>query len=114
MSGQLGNYRIIRLLGQGGFANVYLGEHIYLKTLAAIKILQTRLAQDDMEVFLREARTVSHLIHPHIVRVLEFGVQENTPFLVMDFAPNGTLRQRHPRGSRLAPATILPYVKQIA
>ncbi|HEY6285703.1 MAG TPA: hypothetical protein VIX20_08585 [Ktedonobacteraceae bacterium] len=36
---QLGNYRLVRMLGQGGFADVYLGEHVYLKTLAAIKIL---------------------------------------------------------------------------
>ena len=111
---QLGNYRLIRILGQGGFADVYLGEHVYLKTLAAIKILQTRLAQDDLEVFLKEARTVSNLIHPHIVRVLEFGVEGTTPYLVMDYAPNGTLRQRHPKGSRLAPAAIIPYVKQVA
>jgi len=53
---QLGNYRLIRSLGSGGFADVYLGEHIYLKTLAAIKILQTRLAQNDLQVFLAEAR----------------------------------------------------------
>lgn len=111
---QFGNYRLIRLLGQGGFADVYLGEHVYLKTQAAIKLLQTRLALDDLEVFLKEARTVSNLIHPHIVRVLEFGVEGKTPYLVMDYAANGTLRQRHPKGTRLAPATIIPYVKQVA
>ena len=44
---QLGNYRLLRLLGQGGFADVYLGEHLYLKTLAAIKVLHTHLASDD-------------------------------------------------------------------
>ncbi len=37
---QLGNYRLIRLIGQGGFAKVYLGEHVYLQTQAAIKVLQ--------------------------------------------------------------------------
>jgi serine/threonine protein kinase len=111
---QLGNYRLIRILGQGGFADVYLGQHVYLNTLAAIKILQTRLAQDDLEVFLKEARTVSNLIHPNIVRVLEFGVEGTTPYLVMDFAPNGTLRQRHPKGSRLMPVNVVPYVKQVA
>ena len=37
---QLGNYRLLRLLGQGGFADVYLGEHMYLRTQAAIKVLQ--------------------------------------------------------------------------
>src|SRR5712691_3461715 len=111
---QLGNYRLIRLLGQGGFADVYLGEHIYLKTPAAIKLLQTRLAQDDMQSFLTEARSIANLVHPNIVRVLEFGVEGETPFLVMDYAPNGTLRQRHPRGTPLPLAAILSYVKQVA
>ncbi len=111
---QFGNYRLLRLLGQGGFADVYLGEHIYLKTQAAIKLLQARLAQDDLETFLKEARAVSGLVHPHIIRVLEFGVENTTPFLVMDYAPNGTLRQRHPKGTRLPPAAIVPYLKQVA
>jgi serine/threonine protein kinase len=111
---QLGNYRVLRLLGQGGFADVYLAEHIYLKTEAAIKVLNARLTSDDLEVFLKEARTISSLVHSHIVRVLEFGVEGNTPFLVMDYAPNGTLRQKHPKGSRLPLSIILPYVTQVA
>src|SRR3989440_8385169 len=111
---QLGNYRLTRLLGQGGFADVYLGEHIYLKTQAAIKILQIRLAGDDMQGFLNEARTIASLKHPHIVRVLDFGVEGATPFLVMEYAPLGTLRQRYPQGTRLPLATIVSYVKQVA
>src|ERR671924_449192 len=89
---QLGNYRLHRLLGQGGFADVYLGEHVYLKTQAAIKILHTKLAGSDLENFLNEARTIAKLEHPNIVRVLEFGVEDTIPFLVMTHAPNGTLR----------------------
>ncbi len=111
---QLGNYRLTCLLGQGGFADVYLGEHIYLNTQAAIKVLQMHLGQQELEDFLNEARTVARLVHPHIVRVLEFGVENNTPFLVMDYAPNGTLRQRHPRGTRPPFDTIVRYVKQVA
>ena len=111
---QLGNYRLTRLIGQGGFADVYLGEHIYLKTQAAIKILQTRLVNADMEDFLQEARTIAALSHPHIVRVMDFGVEGDTPFLVMEYAPHGSLRQRHPRGSVLPPIVVLPYVKQVA
>src|SRR5438270_4538726 len=114
-SGQkLGNYRLIRLLGKGGFADVYLGEHIYLKTAAAIKVLHTQLTSEDMDGFLQEARTIAHLIHPHIVRVMDFGIEGETPFLVMDFAPNGTLRQRHPRGTSLSLTTITTYIKQTA
>src|SRR2546427_5126286 len=114
-SGQkLGNYRLLRLLGKGGFADVYLGEHIYLKTAAAIKVLHTQLTSEDMEGFLNEARTIAHLVHPHIVRVTDFGIEGETPFLVMDYAPNGTLRQRHPKGTQLPLSLIISYVKQIA
>src|SRR5438270_2112593 len=111
---QLGNYRLLRLLGQGGFAEVYLGEHIYLDTPAAIKVLHTRLASDEVEHFQTEARTVARLVHPHIVRVLDYGVEGSTPFLVVDYAPNGTLRQRHPRGAALPLPTVVSYVVQIA
>src|SRR5438874_76920 len=114
-SGQrLGNYHLIHLLGKGGFAEVYLGEHIYLKTAAAIKVLHTQVIGEDMEGFLNEARTIAHLVHPHIVRVTDFGIEGETPFLVMDYAPNGTLRQRHPKGTQLPPSLIISYVKQIA
>jgi serine/threonine protein kinase len=90
---QLGNYRVIRPIGRGGFAEVYLGEHIFLKTQVAIKVLQTKVANDeDLEGFLKEAQTIAHLVHPQIVRVMDFGVDAETPFLVMDYAPNGTLR----------------------
>ncbi len=110
----LGNYRLVRLLGKGGFASVYLGEHRYLNTLAAIKVMEAYLAGEQVAQFQQEARTIAHLVHPHIVRVLEFGVDAGTPFLVMDYAPAGTLRTRHPRGSRIALAQILAYVQQIA
>ena len=90
---QLGNYYLIRRLGTGGFADVFLGEHIYLKTRVALKVLQTHVQSQDMQQFLTEARTISLLHHPHIIRVFEFGVDGTTPFLVMEYAPNGTLRQ---------------------
>src|SRR5713226_3749382 len=111
---QLGNYRLIRLLGQGGFAEVYLGEHIYLETQAAIKVLHTQLPNDGVEQLRLEAKRIAHLEHPHIVRVLDFGVEGTTPFLVMSYAPGGTLRQRHPKGSRLPLPLIVQYVKQLA
>src|SRR5690349_13128038 len=107
---QLGNYRLERLLGSGGFADVYLGKQIYLDSLAAIKLLKTTLSEGDREDFRAEARTLVRLIHPHIVRILDFGLEDNTPFLVMDYAPNGTLRQRHQRGERLSLGIVVDYV----
>src|SRR5438105_4608251 len=111
---QLGNYQLISLLGEGGFAEVYLGEHVHLGTQAAIKVLHTQLARDDMEQFRTEARTIAHLEHPHIVRILDFGVEDKTPFLVMSYAPNSTLRQHHSRGERVPLPTVVSYVKQVA
>ncbi len=111
---QLGNYRLIRLLGQGGFADVYLGQHLHLDSQAAIKIMHTHLAQEDWESFRKEARIIAGLAHPHIVRLLDFDVEDGTPFLVMSYAPNGTLRRRHAPGYPLTPEVILPYVRQIA
>jgi serine/threonine protein kinase len=111
---QLGNYRLISLIGQGGFADVYLGEHIHLNTQAAIKVLQTRLAGSNLEQFRDEARIIASLTHPNIVRVLDFGEEEGTPYLVMEYATDGTLRQRYPKGIPLSPSSILPYVRQTA
>jgi len=113
---QLGSYRLTHLLGSGGFAAVYLGEHVHLKMQAAIKVLhQVQLSSDEKEKFLREARTIAKLKHPNIIRVLDYGIQESTniPYLVMEYAPK-TLRQRHPAGTILKPLEILPYVEQVA
>ncbi len=111
---RLGNYRLVRKIGQGGFAEVYLGQHIYLDTFAAIKLLHARLESDDVEYFLTEARTIARLLHPNIVRVLEFNVEDMTPFLVVDYAPNGTLRKRHTKGVPVPSATIVSYTRQVA
>ncbi len=113
---QFGNYQLLRLIGKGGFAEVYLGVHLQLDSQVAVKILNTQLMTREQEEFLEEARIVASLQHPSIIRVLDCGVREedDTPFLVMNYAPNGTLRQRHPKGEILPLSLVVTYVRQLA
>ncbi|SRR6266487_3234352 len=111
---QLDKYRLIRLLGQSGSSEVYLGEHKELRVPIAIKMLPGRFTKSHLEKFLAQAHTLTRLEHPHIVRVLDFGIVDDRPYLIMAYMPHGTLRQRHPKGTRVLLETIVFYVKQIA
>lgn len=109
-------YNLRKLLGQGGFGDVYLGRHDSLNTYAAVKVLQSekRMTEEEKALFQREARTLVKLAHAHIVKVQDYGVENDVPFLVMDYYRDGSIRKLHPTGTRLPPATVLSYVKQIA
>src|SRR5712692_6047515 len=107
---RLGNYRLIQLLGKGAFSDVYLGEHLYLSTPVAIKVLRSQVDSPTLDGFLTEARHISHLVHPHIIRVFDFGLEAEAPFLVMDYAPYGNLRELHPPGSLVPLPAIIFYV----
>lgn len=110
-----GSYRLIRLIGSGGFANVYLGEHKLLSTKAAIKILGVdRLEEHETERFLQEAKIIAELRHPNIIRLLEFSIQDGRPFLVMEYVPGGTLADLHVKGITLTLPKVVSYVKQVA
>src|SRR5579864_5744016 len=111
---QFGNYRLVTLLGTGGYAEVYLGQHVRLNLQAAIKLLHTHLTGQEAEHFQQEAQTIASLMHPAIVRILDYDVQDGVPFLVMDYAPNGSLHRRHPKGSVLPLPQIVSLVKQVA
>ena len=108
---RLDNYQLLRLLGTGSFGEVYLAQHVYRKGHVAVKVLP-QLADNDLPAFLNEARTI-RFKHPHIVQVLDFGVDHHVPFIVMDYAPHGTLRQRYPKGTQVPLDIIVTYTRQI-
>ncbi len=106
---ELGNYRVIRFLGAGGMGAVYLAEHIHLSTRHALKTIRPEVARlkEFKERFLREAKLMARLKHPHIVTCTDAGVVNDTPYLVMDYieGPGGEpmnlrelLDQRKARG----------------
>ncbi|MBX5455414.1 MAG: protein kinase [Thermogemmatispora sp.] len=111
---RLGNYHLIRLLGSGSYGAVYLAEHLYLKTQVAIKVLTQLLKEEDEQAFLHEAQILARLRHEHIVPVHEFAIERGLPYLVMEYLPEGTLLDRHPRGTRLPLPTVVSYVYQLA
>lgn len=113
---QFGPYRLLHRLGEGTFGTTYLAEHIRIATQAVIKIRQLPItSQDDLHYFTREMRLIAHLRHPHIMPILDWYC-DNGGYIcvVMEHAAGGSLRNLHPRGSKLPWETIDSYVQYIA
>ena len=110
-----GRYRIVRKLGSGGMANVYLAEDQELGRRVAIKILDDRHAADDqfIERFRREAKNAAGLSHPNIVSIYDRGEAEGTYYIAMEFLDGRSLKElivsRGPTPIRLA----IEYTRQI-
>ncbi|HEY0755606.1 MAG TPA: protein kinase [Ktedonobacteraceae bacterium] len=117
-----GSYELIQFLGRGGFAEVYLGKHTQLpQQMAAIKILDKQLIIHKSQQFQKEASIVATLRHPNIVQMYDYNVYSNpmltttlVPYIVMEYAPNKSLRVKYQRGQALPMKTILTYTRQIA
>ena len=91
-----GRYRIVRRLGSGGMANVYLAEDEELGRQVAIKILNDRHASDDsfVERFRREAKNAAGLSHPNIVSIYDRGEAEGTYYIAMEYLEGRSLKDR--------------------
>jgi serine/threonine protein kinase len=94
------NYHFIRLIGEGGMANVYEAEHVVLKKRVAIKVLKAHLNETSAFMrFQREAQTASRIRHPNIVGVYDCGMSElGEPYMVMDLVAGETLDRRLKQG----------------
>jgi serine/threonine protein kinase len=108
---QVGNYRLVRLLGQSDWAAVYVGEHLSLHTQVAIKVFTLPLTGADVGRFSTEGNVLARLAHSSLLRVLEGGLEGDRPFLVMDYASGGSVRARHPRGTVLQAPVMFSYLK---
>jgi len=96
----IGPYRIMEQLGQGGMATVYKAYHAALDRYVALKVLHPAFHEDQTFAarFQREARVVAKLEHPHIVPVYDYAEHEKRPYLVMKFIEGDTLKARLSKG----------------
>ncbi len=117
----LGNYRIVRLLGQGGMGAVYEAVHEAIERRVAVKLLHAGLAKDRDAVnrFFNEARATNRIDHPSIVQVSDFGhAPDGSSYLVMEFLRGSSLAKRladlKASGQALDVASALQIAWQVA
>ncbi|BCL79858.1 serine/threonine protein kinase [Ktedonobacteria bacterium brp13] len=95
---QVGNYKIVGEIAQGSYANVYKATHSVLTSrVVALKILLKAFAGTEGEannILYQEAQILERLQHPYILALIDFGTYENYPYIVKEYAPNGSLRDR--------------------
>src|SRR6266511_2159438 len=110
-----GRYRIVRKLGTGGMAAVYLAEDQELGRRVAIKILDERHASDEqfVERFRREAKNAAALSHPNIVSIYDRGEAEGTYYIAMEYLDGRTLKELLVRFGPPPIRIAIGYVRQI-
>lgn len=108
-------YEIIKSIGEGGMANVYLANDNILDRKVAIKVLRGDLSADEKFIrrFEREAQSVSNLSHPNIVEVYDVGVEENEHYIVMEYIEGKTLKQLLKKRESLTLPEVIDIMTQL-
>lgn len=122
LTGQsIGRYHILEQLGEGGMAIVYKAYDTRLERNVALKVLRTDMfgtavLEQVLQRFEREAKSLAKLSHPNIVNILDYGEHEGSPFLVMEYLPGGTLKQKlgHPIPWQEAFRTLIPVARGLS
>jgi eukaryotic-like serine/threonine-protein kinase len=108
-------YEIIRPLGEGGMANVYLAQDTILNREVAVKVLRGEMATDALALlrFQREANAAATLSHPNIVTIYDVGNDKNKHYIVMEYIKGQTLKQLLGRRGALHVAEAIYVMKQL-
>ena len=110
-----GKYRLLRPLGQGGMGSVWHAQHLVLNAPVALKFIDAEeLDAEALQRFLGEARMAAALRSPHVVQILDYGVEDETPHIAMELLEGETLAQRLARVGRLAPGDTARVIQQVA
>ena len=117
-----GNYEVLarpdgaaELLGGGSFGRTYKARHVFLDQVVALKVISEKFAHDAnaKERFLREARVVHGLRHPHIAQIMDFGEAHGTLYYAMEYCGGGSLEDLVRRVGPLDPATVELLARQL-
>jgi len=111
-----GRYRLTSKLGQGGMGSVWRAEHLSLGSEVAIKLIDPAVAGSP-EVrarFVREAQAAAQLRSPHVVQIIDYGVDEETPFIAMELMVGETLSDRLDREGRLSAEVTARIVTEVS
>lgn len=113
---QLGDFRLLRRLGHGGMAHVYLAEQVSLKRNVAVKVLREEMLSDDVHLrrFEQEAKAAGGLNHPNIVQVYMIGEQDGVHYIAQEYVPGLNLREFLTRSGPPKLTVALNLMKQIA
>ena len=108
-------YEIIRVIGEGGMANVYLANDTILNRKVAVKVLRGDLATDEKFVrrFQREALSASSLNHPNIVEMYDVGEDDGNFYIVMEYVDGKNLKQLIKRRTKLSLTEVVDIMKQL-
>lgn len=108
-------YRILSVIGRGGMATVYHARHATLQEDVAIKVLNMKLAEADNELqrFRNEARTLQLIAHPNVVRVMAFGVTDGNPYMVMEYVQGTPLDKDLKQHGAISPTRSAAIFKEI-
>ena len=110
-----GKYRLIRALGHGGMGSVWHAIHLVLNAPVALKFIDAEeLDAEALQRFLGEARMAAALRSPHVVQILDYGVEDETPHIAMELLEGETLAQRLARLGRLSPLDTARVIQQVA
>src|SRR5690242_17041836 len=100
-----GKYRLVHQLGKGGMGSVWLAHHLTLQSPVAIKLIEPQIAANPEALtrFMREARAAAALRSPHVVQILDHGVDGGTPYIAMELLEGESLAARLRKMGKLSP-----------
>jgi len=111
----LGRYRLDSLLGRGGMGSVWRAEHLQLRSPVAVKVLDAAIA-DNAQMharFMREAQSAALLRSPHVVQILDFGVEAGSAFIAMELLEGESLAARIARLKQLPAEDVIRFLSQV-